>query len=86
MENAQEKQIKVTNGYFNIVVDVTPDESTFQLNVPGKNNPLWIQSIFNPKVEADGNSMFMKFSSGYNSQKGKDLYLTSSQKLDMLRK
>lgn len=77
MENTTATTIKVTGGYFEVVGDITIDAKSFTLNSPGKNNANWIQNIFNPKIEADGKSMFMRFSSGYDAVKGKTIYARS---------
>lgn len=79
MENTNAKQLKTTVGYFDVVGDVVIDAKTITLNQPGKNNPNWIQNIFNPKIEAnDGKSMFMRFSGGYDAVKGKTIYATNT--------
>ena len=71
---------KQTLGYFDIVADVTVDDKCFSLGIAGKNNINWLQNIFNPKVETkDGKSMYMRFSSGYDSKKGKTIYAMSKK-------
>lgn len=77
MENTTATTMKTTLGYFDVVGDITIDAKSFTLNQPGKNNANWIQNIFNPKIEADGKSMFMRFSSGYDAVKGKTIYARS---------
>lgn len=84
MENTNERQIKTTGGYFDVVGDITIDAKTITLSQPGKNNPNWIQNVFNPKIEAnDGKSMFMRFSSGYDKVKGKTIFTRNTQDAQM---
>lgn len=79
-----ERQIKTTNGYFDVVGDIIVDAKTFTLGQPGKNNQNWIQNIFNPKIEADnGKSMYMRFSSGYDAVKGKTIYTRSKSETNL---
>ena len=84
MTNANERQIKTTNGYFDVVGEIIVDAKTFTLGQPGKNNQNWIQNIFNPKIEADnGKSMYMRFSSGYDAVKGKTIYARSKSETNL---
>lgn len=84
MANANERQIKTTNGYFDVVGEIIVDAKTFTLGQPGKNNQNWIQNIFNPKIEADnGKSMYMRFSSGYDAVKGKTIYARSKSETNL---
>ena len=84
MTNANERQIKTTNGYFDVVGEIIVDAKTFTLGQPGKNNQNWIQNIFNPKIEADnGKSMYMRFSSGYDAVKGKTIYARSESETNL---
>lgn len=79
-----ERQIKTTMGYFDVVGKFKVDAKTFSLSQPGKNNPNWIQNVFNPKIEADeGKSMYMKFSSGYNKNEGKTIYARSTSETNL---
>lgn len=74
-----ERQLKTTNGYFDVVGEVVIDAKTFVLGQPGKNNANWIQNVFNPKITTqDGQSMYMRFSSGYDSMAGKTIYARST--------
>lgn len=71
----EEKKIKTSTGYFEVIGNILVDNKTFALNVPGKNNANWMQNVFNPKVEAaNGQSMYMRFSSGYDVVKGKKIF------------
>ena len=84
MTNANERQIKTTNGYFDVVGEIIVDAKTFTLGQPGKNNQNWIQNIFNPKIEADnGKSMYMRFSSGYDAVRGKTIYARSKSETNL---
>ena len=84
MTNPNERQIKTTNGYFDVVGEIIVDAKTFTLGQPGKNNQNWIQNIFNPKIEADnGKSMYMRFSSGYDAVKGKTIYARSKSETNL---
>lgn len=84
MTNANERQIKTTNGYFDVIGEIIIDAKTFTLGQPGKNNQNWIQNIFNPKIEADnGKSMYMRFSSGYDAVKGKTIYARSKSETNL---
>lgn len=84
MTTTNEKQLKTTNGYFDIVGEIVIDAKTFTLGQPGKNNVNWMQNIFNPKIEAnDGKSMFMRFSSGYDAVKGKTIYARNTSDTQM---
>jgi hypothetical protein len=84
MTNANERQIRTTNGYFDVVGEIIIDAKTFTLGQPGKNNQNWIQNIFNPKIEADnGKSMYMRFSSGYDAVKGKTIYARSKSETNL---
>ena len=84
MTNANERQIKTTNGYFDVVGEIIVDAKTFTLGQPGKNNQNWIQNIFNPKIEADnGKSMYMRLSSGYDAVKGKTIYARSKSETNL---
>ena len=75
---SEEKQLKTSTGYFDVVANVLVDENTFSLNQVGKNNANWISNIFNPKVDAgNGQSMFMKFNSGFDKVNGKTIYAIS---------
>lgn len=81
---ANERQIKTTNGYFDVVGEIIIDAKTFTLGQPGKNNQNWIQNIFNPKIEADnGKSMYMRLSSGYDAVKGKTIYARSKSETNL---
>lgn len=81
---ANERQIKTTNGYFDVVGEIIVDAKTFTLGQPGKNNQNWIQNIFNPKIEADnGKSMYMRLSSGYDAVKGKTIYARSKSETNL---
>ena len=81
---ANERQIKTTNGYFDVVGEIIVDAKTFTLGQPGKNNQNWIQNIFNPKIEADnGESMYMRLSSGYDAVKGKTIYARSKSETNL---
>lgn len=79
-----ERQIKTTMGYFDVVGKFKVDAKTFTMAQPGKNNANWIQNIFNPKIEGDeGKSMYMKFSSGYDAVKGKTIFARSKSETNL---
>lgn len=81
---ANERKIKTTMGYFDVVGKFKVDGKTFTLSQPGKNNANWIQNIFNPKIEGDeGKSMYMKFSSGYDAVRGKTIYARSKSETNL---
>lgn len=75
---SEQKQLRTSTGYFDVVANVLVDENTFVLNQVGKNNSNWISNVFNPKVDAgNGQSMFMKFNSGFDKVNGKTIYAIS---------
>lgn len=74
-----ERQLKTTNGYFDVVGEIVIDAKTFVLGQAGKNNSNWMQNVFNPKITCtDGQSMYMRFSSGYDVVAGKTIYARST--------
>lgn len=82
--NTNERQLRTTNGYFDVVGEIVIDTKTFTLGQPGKNNQNWIQNIFNPRIDADnGKSMYMRFSSGYDAVKGKTIYTRSKNESNL---
>lgn len=82
--NTNERQLRTTNGYFDVVGEIVVDTKTFTLGQPGKNNQNWIQNIFNPRIDADnGKSMYMRFSSGYDAVKGKTIYTRSKNESNL---
>lgn len=81
---ANEREIRATGGYFNVVGEVMVDSKTFGLNTQGKNNTNWMQNVFNPKIECkNGQSMYMRFSSGYDAVKGKTVYARSKTETNL---
>lgn len=69
---------KQTLGRFDLVGNIAIDSKVFALNTPGKNNANWISNTFNPKIEgANGQSMFVRISDGYDAVKGKKIFARS---------
>lgn len=81
---ANEKVIKTTNGYFDIVGTIEVDDKVFALDVPGKKNANWRMNTFNPKITgADGQSMYVRINDGYDVVKGKKIFAKSVSDTDL---
>ena len=80
----EQKDKKQTLGYFDVIGEVAVDSKAFSLGQAGKNNASWLQNIFNPRVDGvDGQSLYMRFSSGYDSVKGKTIYARSKSETNL---
>lgn len=80
----EQKDKKQTLGYFDVIGEVAVDSKAFALLQPGKNNPKWIQNVFNPRIDGvDGQSKYMRFSSGYDTVKGKKIFAQSKSKTSL---
>ena len=80
----EQKEKKPTLGYFDVIGEVAVDSKAFALLQAGKNNANWIQNVFNPRIDgADGQSKYMRFSSGYDTTKGKKIFAQSKSKTSL---
>ena len=80
----EQKDKKQTLGYFDVIGEVAVDSKAFALLQAGKNNANWIQNVFNPRIDgADGQSKYMRFSSGYDTTKGKKIFAQSKSKTSL---
>lgn len=81
---ADEKVIKTTNGYFDIVGTIEIDDKVFAIDSPGKKNMNWRMNVFNPKVlGVDGQSMYIRINDGYDTVKGKTIFAKSINDTDL---
>lgn len=80
----EERVIKTTNGYFDIVGTIEVDDKVFTIDSPGKKNVNWRMNIFNPKVSGlEGQSMYIRINDGYDAVKGKNIYAKSVNDTDL---